>query len=135
VTLYNIAEIQFMCNRLAESEEMYHQLFQLAQNLGHKPMLSTAYCGLADIALARGDLHTALQHALQAQQIAEETGNRIEQLGVAYRLLGDVWLRLEEAERAAEFYEQSLPLLEQHRLDEDIAKARAGLKVAKHKRG
>ncbi|HSD85450.1 MAG TPA: tetratricopeptide repeat protein, partial [Anaerolineae bacterium] len=135
VTLYNIAEIQFMCDRLAESEETYHQLFRLAQDLGHKPMLSTAYCGLADIALVRDDLHTAMQHAVQAQQIAEETGNRIEQLGVAYRLLGDVWLKLDDAERAIDFYEQSLPLLEQHRLEEDVAKARAGLKSAKGKLG
>jgi hypothetical protein len=59
--------------------------------------------------------------------VAEETGNRIEQLGIAYRILGEIWLRLEDDDQARFFFEQSLPLLEQHCLKDDLAKARAGL--------
>jgi tetratricopeptide (TPR) repeat protein len=101
--------------------------------MGHKPLLSTAHGGLADIALVRNDLHLALQHAVKAQQVAEEIGTRIEQLGMAYRILGEVWLRLEDYEQARFFFEQSLPLLEQHRLEEDLVKARAGYEVAVRK--
>ncbi len=129
-TTHNIAEMHFMCGQYAESEEANRQLMRIAQNMGHRPMLSMAHCGLADIALARSDLHTALQHAVKAQQVAEETGQHIEQLGIAYRILGDVWLRLEDYEQARFFFEQSLPLLEQHRLEEDLVKARAGYEVA-----
>jgi serine/threonine protein kinase/tetratricopeptide (TPR) repeat protein len=129
-TTYNIAELLFMCGQVDESETAYRQLLHLAQDMGHKPLLSTAQCGLADIALARNDLHTALQHAVKAQQVAEETGNRIEQLGIAYRILGDVWLRLEDYEQARFFYEQGLPLLEQHHMVEDLVKARAGYEAA-----
>jgi tetratricopeptide (TPR) repeat protein len=129
-TTHNIAEMLFMCGQYAESEEANRQLMQLAQRMGHRPLVSMAYCGLADIALACNDLHGALQHAVQAQQIAAETGQPIEQLGIAYRILGEVWLRLEDYVQAQTFFSQSLPLLEQHRLKEDLAKAHAGYQLA-----
>jgi tetratricopeptide (TPR) repeat protein len=126
-TTHNIAEILFMRQQYEESERTNYQLLQLAQHMGHRPLVSMAYCGLADISLARDDRHTVLQYAVQAQQVAEETGNRIEQLGIAYRILGEIWLRLEDDDQARFFFEQSLPLLEQHCLKDDLAKARAGL--------
>ena len=88
-------------------------------------MLSMAYCGLADIALARDDLHAALQHASSAA-VGRGDRQHIEQLGMAYRILGEIWLRREDYEQARSFFEQSLPLLEQHHLEDDLAKARAG---------
>jgi serine/threonine protein kinase/ATP/maltotriose-dependent transcriptional regulator MalT len=132
-TIHNIAEILFLREQYAESEETNRQLQRVAQAMGHRPMLSMAHCGLADVALACNDLHNALQHAVAAQQIAEETGNRIEQLGIAYRILGEIWLRLEDYEQARVFFEQSLPLLEQHQLNEDLGKARAGYEMALRK--
>jgi tetratricopeptide (TPR) repeat protein len=133
ITLHNIAEILFICGQYDESEKTNGQLLQLAQHMGHKPLLSSAHSGLADIALARRDLHTALQHAVKAQQVAEETGSPIEQLGTAYRVLGEVWLQLEDYDQARFSFEQSLPLLEQHHLEKDLVKARAGYELALHK--
>ena len=92
-------------------------------------MLSLAWCGLAEAHLAQGDARRALDYANQARQLAEELGAELE-LGTASRVLGDIWLALDDAPQAKRYFEESLPILEQYQDVDDLTKAQAGYQTA-----
>jgi len=52
------------------------------------------------------------------------------ELGISALALGDVWFAKGEAKRAASFYNESIPLLEEANFTEDLNLAHQGLKQA-----
>ncbi len=124
----NLAYTYYLRGEYKLARHYYNRLVQLAQNIGQKSMLSLAQIGLADLALQEGDGRGALEHAVAAQQTAQEAGGL--ELGVAYRALGDVWFSLNDMSQAQAYYQLSLPILEQHKEVDDLEKARYGYAAA-----
>jgi tetratricopeptide (TPR) repeat protein len=125
----NVGNLFLAKDNWSEATRYYTRLVKLAQETGQKPMLSTAYCGLADSCLGQSETRRALNFALQARQLAEETGTTLE-LGLTSRVLGNVWLALDDAAQSRRYFEESIPILEQHQEAEELAKARKGLRAA-----
>jgi tetratricopeptide (TPR) repeat protein len=121
----NVGNLFLAKGNWIEAAHYYTRLARLAQESGQKPMLSMAWCGLADVHLAQRDVRRALDYAIQARQLAEELGTGLE-LGMTGRVLGDVWLTLDDASQAKRYFEESIPILEQYQEVEDLAKAQAG---------
>jgi tetratricopeptide (TPR) repeat protein len=119
--------------RLQDYEQMarhYEKLARLARDTEHKPMLSTAFAGLADASLAMGDPQQALNYAQDAEQMAQDIGSSVD-LGVSYRVQGQAWLALGEVKQAQTCFERSIPLLEEAREEEELAKAERWLEQAR----
>ncbi|MFQ5794862.1 MAG: tetratricopeptide repeat protein [Candidatus Bipolaricaulia bacterium] len=125
----NLGEVYHRLGDHSQAVHYYERLAQLAQDTEHKRMLSIAYSGLADAYLALGESRRALEYALKAWQVAQEIGPGFE-LGVSCRVLGEVRLVLGDAARAKACFEQSIPLLEEVKEDEELAKARHGHELA-----
>ena len=66
-----------------------------------------------------------MEHGQAAQRIAEESTAAAE-LGVSYRVLGDVWLGLNDLQQARAAFERSLPLLEQAHEEDELRQAQRG---------
>jgi tetratricopeptide (TPR) repeat protein len=126
LSLNNLAYAYFLSGQYEEAVEHYKRLAQLSRDLGYTFTLSLANAGLADSYLAQGQPEAALKQAEAAQDSAEQSGGQLER-GISYRVLGDVWLALSNLERAKQFYEQSIPLLQIAGEAEDLARARNGL--------
>jgi len=124
----NLAYLYLRRGNWNEAAHYYNRLLKLAQDSGQRPMLSVAYCGLADCALAQSEVRLALDLAIQARQIAEEAGTSWE-LGLTSRVLGDVWLARGDAVQAKRYFEESIPILEQHQEAEELAKAKQGYRT------
>lgn len=122
---HNIGELYHKLGKHTQAAHYYEQVKQSAHDTGHRRMFSRANSGLADVYLSLGDSQRALEHAQEAQQVAERIGSGVE-LGVSYRVLGEVHLALGQVEQAKTYFEQSIPLLEEAREDEELAKARRG---------
>jgi len=128
----NLGNLYYLRNDYPQAVCYYNKLMELAQITEHKPMLSTAYAGLADAHLALGNRQAALDDAQNAQRVAKETGLKVE-LGVSCRVLGDVCLAAGDAEQARACFAQSIPLLQGEA--EDLAKAQRGYEEALRRLG
>ena len=126
----NLGDLYFLRGDCAQAIHYYAKLAQLSRDTGHRRMLCLAHSGLADAHLACGDLRQALDHALSASRLAPEVGAGLE-TGISWRVLGDVRLALGDAQEAAACFVQSLPLLEDAKDEEQLAKARRGLEAAR----
>ncbi len=122
----NLADLYHRLGDHRQTVLYYGQLAKLAQDTGHQPWLSAAKAGLADAYLAQGNPHKALEYAQDAQRIAQGMGSGVD-LGISCRVLGEVWLALEDWAQARASLEQGIPLLEQANEIEELAKARHGL--------
>lgn len=127
ITYNNLADLYYRLGDHTKAVHYYEKLAHLARDTGHKRMLSMACSGLADIHLAGEDLQRALEYAIEAHQVAREIGPSFE-LGIVYRVLGDIWSTLKDQVRAKACFERSIPLLEAAKEDEELTKARLGLK-------
>jgi tetratricopeptide (TPR) repeat protein len=125
----NAGNLAFDQGNWSTAEQYYTRLAKLAQASGQKPMLSVAYCGLADSHRAQHDVRSALDYAVRARQLAEEIGAGLE-MGLTSRVLGDVWLALNDAAQARRYFEESMPLLEQYQEVDELTKAQAGYQTA-----
>ncbi len=74
----NVGNLFLTQSNWSEAARYYTRLARLAQESGQKPMLSLAWCGLAEAHLAQGDARRALDYASQARQLAEELGAGLE---------------------------------------------------------
>jgi tetratricopeptide (TPR) repeat protein len=125
----NAGYLYLSIRNFKEAERYYTRLRQLAADAGQKPMLSLAFCGLADSCLAQSETRRALDFAVQARQQAAEAGTGLE-LGLTGRVLGDIWLALDDAAQAKRYFEDSIPILKQHQEVEELTKARKGYQTA-----
>ena len=126
----NLGDLHYQRGDYAQAIYYYNKLAQLSRDTGHKRMLCLAHSGLADVYLAKGDPHQALDHALKAAQAAREIGPG-DEAGISWRVLGDVRLALGDARQAIACFEQSLPLLQEARDEEQLLKGRRGLEAAR----
>jgi serine/threonine protein kinase/tetratricopeptide (TPR) repeat protein len=129
VVLNNLGDVSYANGDYDEAIRYYSRLAQLAESIGHAATLSLAHAGLADSYLAQGNPQRALEAAHIANTEALEAGTTLE-IGVSYRVLGDVLLTLGEISPAKAFYEQGLPLLRQVNEEEDLKRAQRGLEQA-----
>ncbi len=127
--LNNLGYLYYAVGDYAQAFGFYQQLAQLVKKLGQKPMLSVAYAGLADTLLAQSKSKEALEYAVQAQQLALDTNSRFE-YGLSHRVLGDIWLALNDPIQAKACFEKGIPILEQYQESEELAKARTGYQTA-----
>jgi tetratricopeptide (TPR) repeat protein len=125
----NLGNLHQMLQEYDQAADAYHQLAELARTTGHQPLLSTAGVGLADAYLAAGALPQAEANAREALAIAEELGPSVE-LAASYRALGDICFAQGDANLARDWFEKSIPMLQELQEDEELAKARQGLELA-----
>ncbi len=125
----NLGHVHLLRGEDTQARGYYLQTLTLAQHSGQHSLQSIAGSGLADLALRQRDTSQALEYATSAQRAASEAGNGLE-LGIAYRALGDVWLQRGDAAQAQTYYQLSLPILEQHKEVDELAKARTGYAAA-----
>ncbi|GAH27012.1 unnamed protein product, partial [marine sediment metagenome] len=123
----NLGYLYYKLGDYTQSVHYYKKLRQLAQDAGDRRMNSTAYSGLADVYLAMGDTARALKYAQNALDEVQNIGTGIE-MGVSLRVLGEVWMASGKPDQAREFFEKSIPLLEEARDSEELEKARRGYK-------
>ncbi|MBA7646699.1 Photosystem I assembly protein Ycf3 [subsurface metagenome] len=125
----NLGYLYYRLGDYTQAVNYYEQLRQLLKDTGDKRMSSTALSGLSEVYLAMGDTAQALKYAQNALQEVQDIGTGIE-LGVSYRVLGEVWLTSGKPDKARDFFERSIPLLEVARDNEELEKARKGYEKA-----
>jgi tetratricopeptide (TPR) repeat protein len=116
-------------NDYARAIDYYERLASTSQATGNRRLQVYAQAGLADAWRARADLVAALNHARQSCSIAQQLGADAE-LGLSYRVLGDVQLDLKEGVQARQAFEQSIARLSQARDDVELNKALRGRESA-----
>ena len=130
----NLGNLHQMLEEVYLAENHYQQLAELAKSTGHRPMLSTAYTGLADAYLGNGDHSRARDNANEALRVAQEMGQIVE-LAASYRVHGDICLAQGDAQQAKQWFDKSIPVLEALQDDEELTKARNGLEMIQKKLG
>lgn len=103
----------------------FQQAAGLSKETGYLIGLCQANSGLANAYTKLEKLDLAMEHAEQAYQLAKQIEDRAE-LGISALALGDVWLARKDPERARNFYEESIPLLEEAKYDEELSLANQG---------
>lgn len=129
LTFNDLGHIHHARRDYTHAIESYERLLQLAQATGHQRMVSMAHTGLAEAYLAQNALQPALDRGLQAQHTARVIGSPLE-LGLSCRVLGDIYLQMKEVQQAQRAYQESIPLLEQAKEADDLAKAQRGYAAA-----
>lgn len=107
----------------------YEKLIDLAAETNHMRMLSIGHSGLAEAELIGDNINRALELAQQAHQIAQ-THNDKAALGESYRVLGNIWLALKDANKAKAYFEKSIPLLKEMGRTEELQQAQQGYQQA-----
>ncbi len=127
--LNNLGYVYHLLGDHEQSIAYYTQLARTSEAIGNRHLQVFAQVGLADAYRARAELQTALQHAERSLSLATELGSA-EDLGLTYRVLGDVQLSLDAHAQARQTFELSIPLLEQARDEIELNKARQGYQAA-----
>lgn len=102
---------------------------EIAKKTGSLFIRCQAKSGLANAFTKLKKLDAAMKYAEQAYQLAGQIEDQSE-LGISALALGDIWLAKGEAKRAKDFYEESIPLLEEANFEEDLDLAHQGLEQA-----
>jgi len=92
-------------------------------------MMSAACVGMADALLGQHDTERALDFGRKALQEAENCGDCVER-GVSCRAMGDIMLARGDRAGATGYFERSVELLRETREEEDLNRAREGLREA-----
>lgn len=109
-----------------QAVDFFQKAAELSRETGYQLGLCQASSGLAGAYTKLNNLDLALEHAMQTYKLAGQIEDRTE-LGISALALGDVWLAKGDPERAKGFYEESIPLLEEAKYDEELGLARQGL--------
>ncbi|MBI5567217.1 MAG: protein kinase [Chloroflexi bacterium] len=125
----NLGYVYLTQNDYAQAIDYYERLASTSQATGNRRLQVYAHAGLADAWRARADLAVALNHARQSCSIAQRLGADAE-LGLSYRVLGDVQLDLKEGVQARQAFEQSIARLSQAQDDVELNKALRGYESA-----
>jgi len=120
------------CHDIQDYEQAI-EYFQKAEELSRKTGALVVRCqansGLANAYTKLKKLDPAMDFAERAYNLAWKIEDHSE-LGISALALGDVWFARGEAKRAASFYNESIPLLEEANFIEDLELAHQGLKQA-----
>jgi serine/threonine protein kinase/tetratricopeptide (TPR) repeat protein len=122
----NLGYVYYTLHDYTQSIQYYDRLRKIAKESGQQRWLCLAYAGLADARLGKDDPYRALDDATDAELVGDELGPGRE-LGVAERVLGDIWLKLGDLERSQAAYERGIPMLEEANELDELASARRGL--------
>ena len=129
----NTADLYFRSGGHLEAIEQYEKLAELAERVEHCAWRVAAQVGLAENSLALGRLDEALGFARAALRIADEAGGRADlavERAMSSRILGEVLLAMGEPTEARNWFERSIPPLEEAREEEELEKALEGLRAA-----
>jgi predicted ATPase/class 3 adenylate cyclase len=126
ISLNNLGSIYHSIGDYEKSIENYTRLAELSCKLNDNRLESTAYAGLADTNLCRQEVGLALDNADRALSALEGINSGIER-GVAFRAKGDALEKSGMAVEAKEFFELSLPLLEEAGDEEEIEKVKKSI--------
>jgi predicted ATPase/class 3 adenylate cyclase len=126
----NIADTHYRLGQYDQSARAYESLLTYAESRGDARWESMAHAGLADVSLLLGRVDEAETHATDAAQAALSVGPGVE-LGIAYRLAGDVARMRGNWALAIQEYQKAIPPLEAAAEPSELGKATEGLEIAR----
>ena len=119
----------YVADDYKQAKDYFQKADELARKTGSLFVRCQAKSGLANVFTKLKKLDAAMQYAEQAYALAEKIEDKSE-LGISALALGEVWLAKGEPERAKDYYDESIPLLEEANFDEDLDLAHQGLEQA-----
>jgi tetratricopeptide (TPR) repeat protein len=121
----NLADVSYQVGDYSSSLMYYEKLFSLAQDRGDLRKMSLACAGIAENLVVLGRCAEGRIKAETAREIAAHANAGVE-LGVAFRVLGDVALVEGNPGEAEKSYRHALPLLSKAKEKVEIEKAACG---------
>jgi tetratricopeptide (TPR) repeat protein len=125
VSYNNLGSVFLITGDHDQAESYYLMLERLARMTDDQRYLGWAHAGLAQARLAAGDTARAEADVQSCIRTAERIGDTVE-MGIGYRILGDILLARDKAQEACRYFEMSIPLLQKGEDTEELRKAREG---------
>jgi len=122
ISYNNIAYMSFQKKDYTGANKYYGRLLSLSRKTGDIRMMATARVGLAEVFLELGYFDRAEEMAEEAVKDLRPSLEKLE-LGMAYRILGQVSIRRGEKEKARMLLEKSVVLLRKTGDEEELAAA------------
>ena len=107
----DLGYVYFESGDSQQAETCYLSALKDLIELGNQRKLSLAHVRLSELALAKGDVHKALDYAEKAQ---EQLGSEPVRQSQVYRVLGRCHAALGQSEKALEMFEKGIAALEEH---------------------
>ncbi|MEE8567242.1 MAG: tetratricopeptide repeat protein, partial [Anaerolineales bacterium] len=121
ITLSNLAQVYIYQGNWPEAEASLVESKHIFKTLGSEDYLPEVERRWAELYLRTGNLEGACSHALQSTELASALEARLD-LGIAFRVLGEIHLTKEDLEQAEMSLERSVRILRDLESDYEAAK-------------
>jgi tetratricopeptide (TPR) repeat protein len=123
----NLGDVFREMGDAAKAEVNLNESVRLCRESNKYPFfLAIALGNLAELRLASNDIDQAFSYATESWASAKELQVE-DQMGVASRILGDIWERRGDAEQAIHFWKSAIQLLTEADVQEELAEAHENL--------
>jgi tetratricopeptide (TPR) repeat protein len=123
----NLGDVYRDMGEAAQAEVHLDESVRLCRESNEYPFhLAIALGNLAELRLAFNDIEQAFRYAEESWTIAKDLQAK-DQMGVASRILGDIWERRGETEQATHCWKSAIDLLTEGNVQEELAEAHENL--------